>query len=437
MKRISKITIQNFQSHKNTEIEPLPTVTVVVGHTDSGKSAFIRALNWCLYNVQPKSQLINKDADYAMVQIMFDDGTGVRRYKSRSGKENSYTLIYADGKEQTFQSVGNTPLKEVMDFHKMYEVDMFNRNISLNMAGQFDNLFFLSENPSDKGTLISQMAKTEVVDEAISICSARMVSSKKMLNAEKKNEREEQKRQSKLSYIHDLGDFISEAEDTRSVLIKEEQRVQGINSAMTEITDSLHKMEVLRKTIVHKAVIESYLQTVEKRMSEIAEIQPIIASYESLSESLEKICTLQEFRHSVNSEAIEKLCKDAEELIEKFSKMDSLRNAATEIDSLCNKLKKYKDMSSYKDSADDYLNNVTIIENKASSKNVFETQVQAIDTWYDTLYSANIKNIQTLKSQLAADEAEYKDKLKESGTCPVCGSKFDEEHINHAMEYTM
>ena len=50
MRYIKKIILENFQSHKYSVIELNEELNVIVGPSDSGKSAIIRGLKWALYN---------------------------------------------------------------------------------------------------------------------------------------------------------------------------------------------------------------------------------------------------------------------------------------------------------------------------------------------------------------------------------------------------
>jgi len=47
---IKTLSIQNYQSHKDSTLEFDPGVNVIVGSTDSGKTAIIRALRWLIWN---------------------------------------------------------------------------------------------------------------------------------------------------------------------------------------------------------------------------------------------------------------------------------------------------------------------------------------------------------------------------------------------------
>ena len=47
---IKQINIKNFQSHKSTQLKLDPGVNVIVGSSDSGKTAIIRAYLWVVDN---------------------------------------------------------------------------------------------------------------------------------------------------------------------------------------------------------------------------------------------------------------------------------------------------------------------------------------------------------------------------------------------------
>ena len=47
---IKSVEFQNFQSHKKTILEFVPGVNIIVGLSDAGKSAVMRAIKWCLKN---------------------------------------------------------------------------------------------------------------------------------------------------------------------------------------------------------------------------------------------------------------------------------------------------------------------------------------------------------------------------------------------------
>ena len=48
---IKKIELHNFQSHEYTEMEFDRGLNVILGNSDVGKTAILRAIKWALYNL--------------------------------------------------------------------------------------------------------------------------------------------------------------------------------------------------------------------------------------------------------------------------------------------------------------------------------------------------------------------------------------------------
>lgn len=55
-RHIVKLQIINFQDHKNTIINFKPGMNLLVGSSDSGKSAILRALNFIFHNIPNKGK---------------------------------------------------------------------------------------------------------------------------------------------------------------------------------------------------------------------------------------------------------------------------------------------------------------------------------------------------------------------------------------------
>jgi len=60
---VEKITIKNFQSHEETELQFSSGVNVIVGSSDSGKSAILRALKWVVQNKPSGTAFFTEGSD--------------------------------------------------------------------------------------------------------------------------------------------------------------------------------------------------------------------------------------------------------------------------------------------------------------------------------------------------------------------------------------
>ncbi|AYO30533.1 hypothetical protein D2962_07770 [Biomaibacter acetigenes] len=109
MSYIKSIKLVNFQSHKNTEISLDEGLTVILGPTDQGKSAIIRALKWVLYNEPRGTDFITVGCKYCRVTLEMSNGTVIIR--ERDGNKNRY-ILRKDGQEQILKVLETvSPLK--------------------------------------------------------------------------------------------------------------------------------------------------------------------------------------------------------------------------------------------------------------------------------------------------------------------------------------
>ncbi|MDO5041249.1 MAG: AAA family ATPase [Peptoniphilus sp.] len=81
---ISKLEIENFQSHKYTLLDFDKGLNVIVGNSDSGKTAIIRAIKWALYNEPQGDYFIRQGDKNISVSVYFNTGAIVKRYRSPS-----------------------------------------------------------------------------------------------------------------------------------------------------------------------------------------------------------------------------------------------------------------------------------------------------------------------------------------------------------------
>lgn len=165
---IKSLLIENFQSHKQTKIEPAPAgqLTVITGLSHKGKTAILRALRWLYYNYPQGTKFIRVGAREATVVLTLADGTKIIRNHSR-GSKNSYEIEPPDGEKQTFAGFGvNVPL-EVQQITGVRPVQIGDLELNLNLAEQLDGPFLgKSISAGARAKVLGKLAGTEEVDYA-------------------------------------------------------------------------------------------------------------------------------------------------------------------------------------------------------------------------------------------------------------------------------
>ena len=147
---IKSIEIKNFQSHKDTKLDFLPGVNIIVGTSDSGKTVIIRALKWVAKNRPSGDAFRSNWGGDTEVVLKVDDTKVIRR---RTKTKNEYQI------EEMVLKVPKTDVpKEVEDVLNIDEI---------NLQGQFDSSFLLSATSGEVANHFNKIANFEKIGQTI------------------------------------------------------------------------------------------------------------------------------------------------------------------------------------------------------------------------------------------------------------------------------
>jgi len=243
---IRTLKIENFQCHKNTELNFHPYFNSIVGTGNSGKSAIIRALSFILFG-EWDSSWINHDATKCRISLKTDTGIEVIREKGQ--KLNKYIVRIPDKKEQTYENFGiGVPeeIEKVLGISKAKVTDK--DELTLNISSQLDQLFLLSNPGSYKAKVLGKLSKAHYLDYALREINKdkKKLSSEKTLLEKQLMELETElveykDLESKKATLNDIGTKLSQLEHEQIKLDK--------LTSLKEKTDSWKEAYILEKQI--------------------------------------------------------------------------------------------------------------------------------------------------------------------------------------------
>ncbi|HWI64741.1 MAG TPA: AAA family ATPase [Symbiobacteriaceae bacterium] len=173
MKHIARVTIENFQSHAKSELDFGRGLNVIIGPSDNGKSAVLRAIRWALYNEPRGSEFVRSGARECRVTVTMSDGVEITREltltKSGAPSRNRY-LVKAPGAEETqvFEGFGTEVPAEVIRAHGMPQVLLdTDKRVLLSFGSQLEGPFLMAESGSLRARAIGRLLGVHVVDAAM------------------------------------------------------------------------------------------------------------------------------------------------------------------------------------------------------------------------------------------------------------------------------
>ena len=161
---LKKVHIRNFQSHRNTEVNLKPGINLIVGTSDVGKSAFMRALNLVMHNEVPNREFVTYGEKDATVILEFSDGTIVERVKGAN--KNAYYATLPDGTTIEKEKLGNTSSIPEEIYKALGSPPVDKRYGNLAYAEQLSPLFLVSLSTTELPRCISELTGLDDYENA-------------------------------------------------------------------------------------------------------------------------------------------------------------------------------------------------------------------------------------------------------------------------------
>lgn len=147
---LKTLQIKNFQCHEKLQIEFDPRITTIIGSSDRGKSAIVRALKWVCQN-NPQGEAFIKDGTKGTTVRLFVDDHVITR-KRGSGK-NLYLLD-----KKAFKAFGTDvpdPIKNILN------VD------DITWALQHDAPFWFSLTAGEVSRQLNSIVDLGIIDKSL------------------------------------------------------------------------------------------------------------------------------------------------------------------------------------------------------------------------------------------------------------------------------
>lgn len=245
---IKNLLIKNFQSHKLTELLFSPGVNIIVGTSDSGKSAILRALKWLVWN-RPTGESFRSNWGGQTVVHIETETDRIDRWKHNY--ENGYRL-----NTTTFEAIKTDVPQEIQEALNL---------TSINLQQQLDAPFLLSQSAGEVASFFNRVAKLDMIDSGTQNINKWIREITSDINHKESNETSLTEELTK--YEH-LEKFEAEVEVLEQMQQSWLSKVTGKNS-LSKLINNIHLIEIqitnASQVLSVENLVNNLLVLIEKR----------------------------------------------------------------------------------------------------------------------------------------------------------------------------
>ena len=235
---IDSIRLRNFQLHRDFTLGLSPTVTTIVGSSDCGKSAVLRAIRWTTFNRPSGDAFIREGANTATVEISVDGHEIVRK----KGKKNLYLL---DGNEWT--AFGNDVPKDIADLLNLEDI---------NFQNQHDGPFWLQDTAGAVSRQLNKIVNLDVIDKTLSCLASALSKARAEKSVVEKRLGDAKNRRSKLKFVRRMDEDLRCVETQQGVWKAAATKAAEMNTHC--VSAHSHKEAAEKASCAHAAIMAVY-----------------------------------------------------------------------------------------------------------------------------------------------------------------------------------
>lgn len=334
---LEQIKIQNFQSHKNTELNLNSGINAITGSSDVGKSSITRAIYWVLTN-RPTGTAFQSywaEKEGTAVELVFD-GTSVKRIRSKS--KNSYKLGKTARGDESFDVVKTDVPEEISNFLNLSDV---------NIQNQHDKYFLLQDSAGEVAKKLNSVANLEIIDFALKEVNSDISQNSGRINNteveiyELKNKLEGFNHLDRIeSLLKKLSTQIAEQEEIEITLCNLHDLIGGIEAVEEDLQNldswlniendmqpMLKNIELFKSTAIEINSLQKLIESIRSIEVEINQISEYVKCEPEVETLLSQISEYKKVSQEIRF--IHKLCLEIAIVVDSIEQLDENISKAT------------------------------------------------------------------------------------------------------------
>lgn len=272
---IKSLEIKNVQSHKNSRLEFSPGINALVGTSNNGKSAVLRALMWAITNRPLGTEILlsnwaydskGKQSEEMSVTVEKENSVLIRR---KTKTENEYVL-----NGEKMEAIKTDVPESVKNFFALTET---------NIQKQQDAPFLLSQSSGKIAEYFNRIVRLDIIDRVLTNAESTRRKTKAQLETSEKEEKKLEDELEKYDWLDSVERLIE-----RYKVINE--KCETLSESRERLNESVEKFEEINK---RKFPDFSKQKKIIGELEEIdLKIKDSVFEIESLDESISEFKSL-------------------------------------------------------------------------------------------------------------------------------------------------
>jgi DNA repair protein SbcC/Rad50 len=282
---ISKVRIENFQSHEDTEFDLSPGINLIVGSSEAGKSAILRAINFAMHNEPKGDDFVRIERDETRVHLWWSDGCYLCRIKGH--KRNAVIIRDKDGFETGFDRIGGSLPQEALDILGNPPIDP--ESGPLSYSDQHQPLFLVTLSASELPKTISRLTGIDDFEDAAELLNKESnAANKKIKDSAKRIENYD----NQLKEFDNLDNQLQELDEMEQTASQIDNIVLNLQKAQT-LKDGYDNIRTLGRTANIALKEAQNVAVFADELTPIGEILNKVTSAQNLSEKYKSTATME------------------------------------------------------------------------------------------------------------------------------------------------
>lgn len=285
---ITRLTLKNFQAHKESILEFDPGVNVIIGSTDSGKSSIIRALKKLAKNRPLGEAFRSYWGGETVIEAEFEEGT---KAAFKKGGQNDGYWINDDLHLKAFKTDVPEEISAVLHLDET------------NLQNQFDKPFLIENTPGEVAAHFNNIANLQSIDNCRSKLKSNNAANEKEINRLQVNVDKYNEQVKEYDFLDKASVHVEVLEDVVNTYIKTANKIQAISATITKLNSIEQQEEEIHGEIQAETLVTALLANIQEQKTiqkEIQCISTILETVEGIEETLENTPS-QEALEKVNS----------------------------------------------------------------------------------------------------------------------------------------